>query len=174
MYCSKPTLGRCMRIFGDVRMCGNNILVDPIQAPPPVDHALRHLFLISLSLATFFAFFQLHPSPHPALLLDLRLSDSRDFWAVGSFRVLLIFWLIFVEEVFEGETEEERFAKMPGLSLGDVIPNIEADSTQGHIKLHDYCKDGWTIIFSHPGTGDQKRLLFLRWKRNTRVVWVVS
>ncbi len=40
---------------------------------------------------------------------------------------------------------------MPGLALGDVIPNIEADSTQGPIKLHDYIDESWTIIFSHPG-----------------------
>jgi alkyl hydroperoxide reductase subunit AhpC len=40
---------------------------------------------------------------------------------------------------------------MPGLALGDVIPNIEADSTQGPIKLHDFIDESWTIIFSHPG-----------------------
>jgi alkyl hydroperoxide reductase subunit AhpC len=40
---------------------------------------------------------------------------------------------------------------MPGLALGDVIPNIEADSTQGPIKLHDYIDESWAIIFSHPG-----------------------
>ncbi len=40
---------------------------------------------------------------------------------------------------------------MPALALGDVIPNIEADSTQGPIKLHDYIDESWTIIFSHPG-----------------------
>jgi alkyl hydroperoxide reductase subunit AhpC len=40
---------------------------------------------------------------------------------------------------------------MPGLALGDVMPNIEADSTQGPIKLHDYIDESWTIIFSHPG-----------------------
>ncbi|KAG6552563.1 hypothetical protein Mapa_005873 [Marchantia paleacea] len=41
---------------------------------------------------------------------------------------------------------------MPGgLSLGDVIPNITADSTHGKISLHDYIGDGWLIVFSHPG-----------------------
>lgn len=40
---------------------------------------------------------------------------------------------------------------MPGIALGDLVPDVEADSTMGHIKVRDYCKDGWTIIFSHPG-----------------------
>eukprot|EP01018_Ginkgo_biloba_P009474 Gb_36279 [translate_table: standard] len=40
--------------------------------------------------------------------------------------------------------------KMPGLALGDVVPNVEADSTHGRINLHDYIGDGWAIIFSHP------------------------
>ncbi|GLJ07569.1 hypothetical protein SUGI_0069860 [Cryptomeria japonica] len=39
---------------------------------------------------------------------------------------------------------------MPGLSLGDTIPNVQADSTHGHIKLYDYIGDSWAIIFSHP------------------------
>jgi hypothetical protein len=44
-----------------------------------------------------------------------------------------------------------EFDKMPGIALGDLVPDVEADSTMGHIKVRDYCKDGWTIIFSHPG-----------------------
>ncbi|KAH9312363.1 hypothetical protein KI387_027398 [Taxus chinensis] len=39
---------------------------------------------------------------------------------------------------------------MPGLSLGDTIPNLEADSTHGHIKLYEYIGNSWAIIFSHP------------------------
>lgn len=38
-----------------------------------------------------------------------------------------------------------------GWALGELVPDVEADSTVGHIKVRDYCKDGWTIIFSHPG-----------------------
>jgi alkyl hydroperoxide reductase subunit AhpC len=37
-------------------------------------------------------------------------------------------------------------------TLGELVPDIEADSTMGHIKVRDYCKGGWTVIFSHPGT----------------------
>ncbi|KAH7513573.1 hypothetical protein FEM48_Zijuj12G0214600 [Ziziphus jujuba var. spinosa] len=40
---------------------------------------------------------------------------------------------------------------MPGLTIGDTVPNIEAETTHGKIKLHDYIGDGWAIIFSHPG-----------------------
>ncbi|EXB80278.1 1-Cys peroxiredoxin [Morus notabilis] len=40
---------------------------------------------------------------------------------------------------------------MPGLTIGDTIPNIEAESTHGKIILHDYIGDAWAIIFSHPG-----------------------
>ncbi|KAJ7551113.1 hypothetical protein O6H91_07G134800 [Diphasiastrum complanatum] len=39
---------------------------------------------------------------------------------------------------------------MPGVSLGDVIPNLEADSTHGRIRLHDFIDNSWTIMFSHP------------------------
>ncbi|PON93062.1 Peroxiredoxin [Trema orientale] len=40
---------------------------------------------------------------------------------------------------------------MAGLTLGDTIPNLEAQSTHGKITLHDYIGDSWAIIFSHPG-----------------------
>ena len=40
---------------------------------------------------------------------------------------------------------------MPGLTIGDTIPNLELDSTQGRIRIHDFVGDGYAIIFSHPG-----------------------
>ncbi|XP_057959014.1 1-Cys peroxiredoxin [Malania oleifera] len=40
---------------------------------------------------------------------------------------------------------------MPGLTIGDTIPNLEVETTHGKFKLHDFAGDGWTIIFSHPG-----------------------
>nr|XP_043614139.1 1-Cys peroxiredoxin PER1 [Erigeron canadensis] len=40
---------------------------------------------------------------------------------------------------------------MPGLTIGDSLPNLKVDTTHGQIKLHDYVGDNFTIIFSHPG-----------------------
>ncbi|XP_004079116.1 peroxiredoxin-6-like [Oryzias latipes] len=39
---------------------------------------------------------------------------------------------------------------MPGLLLGDVIPDFEAASTHGKIKLHQFLGNSWGILFSHP------------------------
>ncbi|KAI4335050.1 hypothetical protein L6164_013733 [Bauhinia variegata] len=40
---------------------------------------------------------------------------------------------------------------MPGLTIGDTIPDLEVDSTHGRIKLQRFCTDSWTILFSHLG-----------------------
>jgi alkyl hydroperoxide reductase subunit AhpC len=36
------------------------------------------------------------------------------------------------------------------LKLGDVVPDFEADTTEGHIKFHDWVDGSWTVLFSHP------------------------
>ena len=36
------------------------------------------------------------------------------------------------------------------LSINDVAPDFEADTTEGKIKFHDWIGDGWAVLFSHP------------------------
>jgi thioredoxin-dependent peroxiredoxin len=36
------------------------------------------------------------------------------------------------------------------LSLGDIAPNFDADTTEGRINLYDWLGDSWGVLFSHP------------------------
>ncbi|KAE9601035.1 putative peroxiredoxin [Lupinus albus] len=53
---------------------------------------------------------------------------------------------------------------MPGLTIGDTIPNLEVESTNGKINLHHFCTDTWTILFSHPDCKVLFRVLSMRYE----------
>src|SRR5215831_4825536 len=36
------------------------------------------------------------------------------------------------------------------LRINDVAPDFEAETTQGHLKFHDWIGDSYAILFSHP------------------------
>jgi len=36
------------------------------------------------------------------------------------------------------------------IRLGDIAPDFEADTTDGKVKFHDWKKDSWAVLFSHP------------------------
>jgi peroxiredoxin len=39
---------------------------------------------------------------------------------------------------------------MTQLTLGQVAPDFEAETTEGRIRFADWAKDSWVVIFSHP------------------------
>jgi alkyl hydroperoxide reductase subunit AhpC len=36
------------------------------------------------------------------------------------------------------------------LQLGDIAPDFEIDSTEGHIQFHKWLGESWGVLFSHP------------------------
>lgn len=36
------------------------------------------------------------------------------------------------------------------LSIGETVPDFEAETTEGKIKFHDWIGDKWAVLFSHP------------------------
>ncbi len=36
------------------------------------------------------------------------------------------------------------------LQINDIAPDFEVDTTEGHIRFHNWIGDGWAVLFSHP------------------------
>ena len=36
------------------------------------------------------------------------------------------------------------------LQLGDIAPDFEANTTEGHIRFHEWLGNSWGVLFSHP------------------------
>lgn len=62
---------------------------------------------------------------------------------VRGFRLFFIFALPAATRATAHRTKHFHGHSMPGLLLGDVFPDFEAETTTGTIKLHEFLGDSW-------------------------------
>ena len=36
------------------------------------------------------------------------------------------------------------------IRLGDIAPNFQAETNEGHIDFYEFLGDSWGLLFSHP------------------------
>ncbi len=36
------------------------------------------------------------------------------------------------------------------IQLGDIAPDFDADTTEGHLRFHEWIEGSWAVLFSHP------------------------
>ena len=49
------------------------------------------------------------------------------------------------------ENQEQKVEQVyPMPRIGDIAPDFEASTTKGKIKMSEFAKDKWTVMFSHP------------------------
>ena len=71
---------------------------------------------------------------------DSRKAGMRD--ATGS--------LFFIPNARRAIFHYAMMEAIMALQIGDIAPDFEAETTEGHLKFHDYIDGSWVVFFSHP------------------------